>query len=52
MKEENPTNDEPPAEDQAPLISDVPVTTVSLDDFVADDLYADRILNPNEYEEQ
>ena len=52
MKEENPTNDEPPAEDQAPLISDVPVTTVSLDDFVADDLYADRILNPDEYKEQ
>ena len=42
----------PPAEDQAPLISDVSVTTVSLDDFVADDLYADRILNPDEYKEQ
>ena len=31
---------------------DVPVTTVSLDDYVADDLYADRILNPDEYNEQ
>ena len=40
----------PPPADQAPI--DVPVTTVSLDDYVADDLYADRLLNPDEYKEQ
>ena len=47
----NPANVEPPPEDQA-LPIDVSVTTVALDDFVADDLYADRILNPDEYKEQ
>ena len=36
-------------EDEAPLI--VPVTTVPLSDFVADDLFADRMLNPDEYNE-
>ena len=46
-----PDNDEPPLADQA-LPTDVTVTTVSLDDFVADDLYADRILNPDGYKEQ
>ena len=39
----------PPPADRAPI--DVTVTTVSLDDY-ADDLYADRILNPDEYKEQ
>ena len=42
--------DEEPDQEQAPLI--VPVTTVSVNDFVADSLYADRILNPSEYNEQ
>ena len=46
-----PDNDEPPLADQA-IPNDVTVTTVALDDFVADDLYADRILNPDEYREQ
>ena len=35
--------------ERAPLI--VPVTTVSVNDYTADDLYADRILNPDEYNE-
>ena len=42
--------DEEPDQEQAPLI--VPVTTVSVNDFVADSMYADRILNPSEYNEQ
>ena len=42
----------PPATADQALPIDVSVTTVSLDDYVADDLYADRILNPNEYKEQ
>ena len=36
--------------ERAPLI--VPVTTVSVNNYIADDLYADRILNPDEYNEQ
>ena len=40
----------PPDQEQAPLI--VPVTTVSVNDFVADSMYADRILNPDEYNKQ
>ena len=36
-----------PDQEQAPLI--VPVSTVSINDFVADSMYADRILNPSEY---
>ena len=47
--ERNAVDDEPDQE-QAPLI--VPVTTVSVNDFVADSMYADRILNPSEYNEQ
>ena len=37
-------------QERAPLI--VPVTTVSVNNYIADDLYADRILNPDEYNEQ
>ena len=47
----NPAIDGTPPADQA-LPIDVSVTTVALDDYVADDLYADRILNPDEYKEQ
>ena len=39
-----------PNQERAPLI--VPVTTVSVNNYIADDLYADRILNPDEYNEQ
>ena len=35
--------------ERAPLI--VPVTTISVNDYTADDLYADRVLNPDEYNE-
>ena len=44
-------SDEPPPEYQAPTI-EVSVTTVSLHDYIADDLYADRVLNPDEYKNQ
>ena len=44
----NAVDEEPePDQEQAPLI--VPVSTVSINDFVADSMYADRILNPSEY---
>ena len=33
--------------ERAPII--VPVTTVSIDNYVSDDLYADRVLNPDVY---
>ena len=52
-QERNPGNVQQPNrkktsnKEQAPLI--VPVTTVSIDHYVADDLYADRMLNPDEY---
>ena len=44
-------SNKPSLEYQAPLISDVSVTTVTLNDFVADEQCADRILNPDEYKE-
>ena len=50
-KKWNSVNDEPSLEYQAPLISDVSDTTVSLNDFAVDD-YADRILNPDKYNKQ
>ena len=47
----NAVDEEPePDQEQAPLI--VPVSTVSINDFVADSMYADRILNPSEYKQQ
>ena len=49
-KTERNTANEPPPEEQAPFI--VPVTPVSVDDYIADDLYADRMLNPDKYNEQ
>ena len=48
--ERNAVDEPPPDQEQAPLI--VPVTTVSVNDFVADSMYADRILNPDEYNKQ
>ena len=54
-QERNPGNVQQPNrkkksnKERAPLI--VPVTTVSVNDYTADDLYADRILNPDEYNE-
>ena len=50
-KKQNPANDEPPPEYQAPTI-EASFTTVSLHDYIADDLYADRLLNPDEYKKQ
>ena len=50
-KKQSSVNDEPPPENQAPTI-EVSVTTVSLHDYIADDLYADRVLNPDEYKKQ
>ena len=44
-------NDEPPPENQAPSV-ETSFTTVSLHDYIADDLYADRVLNPDEYKKQ
>ena len=46
-KEMNPGNESQP--ERAPLV--VPVTTVSVNEYVPDDLYADRVLNPDEYNE-
>ena len=51
-KKWNSANDEPSLGYQAPLISDASVTTVTLNNYIADDLYADHILNPDEYKEQ
>ena len=48
--ERNAVDEPPPDQEKAPLI--VPVTTVSVNDFVADSMYADRILNPDEYNKQ
>ena len=48
-QERNPGNVQQSNEERAPLI--VPVTTVSIDNYVPDDLYADRVLNPDEYNE-
>ena len=50
-KKQSSANDEPPPENQAPTI-EASVTTVSLHDFTADDLYADGVLNPDEYKKQ
>ena len=50
-KKQSSANDEPPPENQAPTV-EVSVTTVSLHDYIADDLYADRVLNPDEYKKQ
>ena len=50
-KKQTSANDEPPPEKQAPTI-EVSFTTVSLHDYIADDLYADRVLNPDEYKKQ
>ena len=50
-KKHNPANDEPPSQYQAPTI-EASFTTVSLHDYIADDLYADRVLNPDEYKKQ
>ena len=48
-QERNPDNVQQSNEERAPLI--VPVTTVSIDNYVPDDLYADRVLNPDVYNE-
>ena len=50
-KKQNSVNDEPPPENQVPTI-EASFTTVSLHDYIADDLYADRVLNPDEYKKQ
>ena len=50
-KKWNSANNEPSLGYQAPLISDASDTTVTLNNYIADDLYADRILNPDEYKE-
>ena len=49
-QERNPGNEQQPNQERAPLI--VPVTIVSINNYTADDLYADRVLNPDEYKEQ
>ena len=46
----NAVDEPPPDQEKAPLI--VPVTTVSVSNFVADSMYADRTLNPDEYNMQ
>ena len=50
-KKQSSANDEPPPENQAPTV-ETSFTTVSLHDYIADDLYADRVLNPDEYKKQ
>ena len=50
-KKQSSANDEPLPENQAPT-TETSVTTVSLHDYIADDLYADRVLNPDEYKKQ
>ena len=47
--ERDPGNVQQSNEERAPLI--VPVTTVSIDNYVPDDMYADRVLNPDVYNE-
>ena len=42
----------PSPSEQQPILAPPTTTEVTLDDYVQDDLYADRILNPGQYDEQ